>query len=194
MTPSFAGSNPAIPATSGQSTLCSDFLFGRKSSARPLALPFSQKSRSHRLTACKRAVFKPIGSRPTFCGCACRRRSFSSHPPTSEGTTRHSKSPAIRPGISHTATPLLLPAKSHAAPSLFACRRAHDAPACCQLVAGLLIAALEILFSYPHRSKLGIACSDCYKIRSAPTRMPQCDKFCSLLIHKKLRSATVMSL
>ncbi len=31
---------------------------------------------------------------------------------------------------------------------------------------GLRIAALEILFSYPHRSKLGIACSDFLKIRA----------------------------
>ena len=45
----------------------------------PLLLLFRKKSRSHRLTACKRAVFTPIGSLPTFCGCACRRQSFLSH-------------------------------------------------------------------------------------------------------------------
>ena len=36
--------------------------------AHDAAPPPRKKSRSHRLTACKRAVFTPIGSLPTFCG------------------------------------------------------------------------------------------------------------------------------
>ena len=55
------------------------FFFKENHPPAPLLLLFRKKSRSHRLTACKCAVFTPIGSLPTFCGCACRRQSFLSH-------------------------------------------------------------------------------------------------------------------
>ena len=68
-----------IGTTSEQSSLCSDSLFKENDPPAPLLLLFRKKSRSHRLTACKRAVFTSIGSLPTFCGCACWCQSFLSH-------------------------------------------------------------------------------------------------------------------
>ena len=44
------------------------FYFIKNQSPAPLFLLFRKRSRSHRLTACKRAVFTPICSLPTFCG------------------------------------------------------------------------------------------------------------------------------
>ena len=71
LTPSRVGSNPAIPATSEQSPLCSGlFLCLRlqnKPSARASAPPLRKRSRSARLLGCKRPRDGSL-SLPTFCG------------------------------------------------------------------------------------------------------------------------------
>ena len=54
--------------TSERVTLVPIFYFIKNQSPAPLFLLFRKRSRSHRLTTCKRAVFTPICSLPTFCG------------------------------------------------------------------------------------------------------------------------------
>ena len=62
--------------TSERVTLVPIFYFIKNQSPAPLFLLFRKRSRSHRRTACKRAVFTPICSLPTFCARARRVESF----------------------------------------------------------------------------------------------------------------------
>ena len=123
-----------------------------------LLLLFRKKSHSHRLTACKRAAFTQIGSPPTFCGCACRRRSFLQHLSSlgvvgntrifSLSKCRYEHPYHRRRGLCivrnnffikvvDLRTPSrCLSAPNYAAPSPLACKRAHNAHALYQLFAG----------------------------------------------------------
>ena len=74
--PRRTGSSPVTRTTSERVTLVPIFYFIKNQSPAPLFLLFRKRSRSHRRTACKRAVFTPICSLPTFCGRARRVESF----------------------------------------------------------------------------------------------------------------------
>ena len=70
LTPSFAGSNPAIPATSSRTMYRSRRLFlNSRRLAHAVAPPFRKKSRLLRLCPCKRG-HDASAALPTFCGFA----------------------------------------------------------------------------------------------------------------------------
>ena len=73
-----AGSNPVIPTTSKQSSLCFDFFMQKSHPPTSLLLLFHKKSRSAHLLGCKRPHDDSL-SLPTFCEFILTRYEHSHH-------------------------------------------------------------------------------------------------------------------